>query len=395
MTARHKQVLALCLLVGLALRLVAVLALPPEEDYPDTEQFVLIGQSLLAGQGFAIHGGVGHGRGPIYPLLLAACFAVKDGTTLVKLAQVALDLATLLLVVVLARRLGVSAWGAVLAGALWAVNPYAAQFVRLVLSECLSGTVTLGALVVWAGLFDAPRQRAAALAGALFGLAALTRASTLGLVAIAAGVLAARGAAPLRERLRACAILCGAMALTLAPWVARNYRAHGELVLVAPIGGMTLYDSLNPYSDGGVRTRDHDVWPSGATLPEIDRKHRDLALAWARANPWRVAELAVEKQKRFWSPVPNVPRYHRWPFFLLGVYELPLLVAGVLGAVVAVLRRRPAGRLTPMFFYFPLLHTIYLGSLRYRMPIEPLLGLFAGVLLDSIRRPVIDSHPAS
>lgn len=395
MSTGERKLFGLILLVAFALRLVAALALPPEEDYPDTEQFVKIGQGLLAGRGFTIDGDVKHGRPPLYPMLLAACFAVRDGTTLVKLAQVALDLGTLVLVSVLALRLGLSTRAALLAAALYAVNPFAAQFVRLILSECLSGTVMLGALVMWAGLFDRPRTRDAILTGVLFGLSALTRASTLGLMAIAGVVLAARGAAPSRERVRAAVIAGGMMALTLAPWSIRNIAAHGEFVLVVPIGGMTLYDSLNPNSDGGVRTRDHDQWPQGRTLPEVDRKHREAALAWARANPWRVAELAVEKQKRFWSPVPNAERYHRWPFLLVGVYELPLLLAGVLGALWALFRRHPAGRLTPAFFYFPALHLVYLGSLRYRMPIEPLLGLFAGVLLDSMTRSMIDSHPAS
>lgn len=386
MTSGEKRLLGLVLVVGVAVRLVAVLALPPEEDYPDTEQFVKIGQGLIAGEGFTIDRKIGHGRPPLYPLLLAACFAVHPGTLLPKLAQVGLDLGTVLLVVTLALRLGLSTRAALLAGGLWAVNPFAVQFVRLLLSECLSGTVTLAGLVVWVGLFERARPRDALAAGVLFGLSALTRASTLGLIAIAAAVLAWSGGAPRRERLRAAAIMGVAMAATLAPWAARNTRVHGELVLVAPIGGMTLYDSLNPYSDGGVRTRDHDEWPQGKTLPEIDRKHREAALAWARANPGRVLELAVEKQKRFWSPVPNAPTYHRMPFLLVGVFEAPLLVAGVLGALLAVIRRRAAGRLAPVFFYFPLLHTIYLGSLRYRMPIEPLLGLFAGFLIEEVMR---------
>jgi hypothetical protein len=178
-----------------------------------------------------------------------------------------------------------------------------------------------------------------------------------------------------------------AMALTLTPWTVRNTLLYGEVVLVAPVGGMTLYDSLNPYADGGVRTRDHDVWPSGATLAIIDRKHRDAALAWASANPGRVLELAVEKQKRFWSPVPNAPAYHRMPFLLVGVFEAPVILLGVLGALLAVWRRRAAGWLTPIVVYFPLLHTVYLGSLRYRMPIEPLLDLFAAFLVLEVMRP--------
>ena len=51
MSAREKWAFSAILALALALRLVAVLALPAEEDWPDTEQFVGIARTCYTWQG--------------------------------------------------------------------------------------------------------------------------------------------------------------------------------------------------------------------------------------------------------------------------------------------------------------------------------------------------------
>lgn len=372
--------------LALVLRLLAIFVLPGEDRYPDSDQFLSIAEHLVEGKGFLCHDKYEHGRQPLYSIYLAGVFAAGGTTRAAQAGQALMDAACALLAGLLALRLGGSQRAALGAAALWAVNPYGIYFSRLLLSECLAGVLFVGALAVWAGLPGRPSLASAAGAGLLFGLCALTRPSALGTGLIAAVILGLDGAAPRASRVRAAVVVIAVLALVQVPWSVRNSRLYGEFMIMSPLGGMTLFDSFNDHTDGGVRTTKDLPWPTGQNLAEIDRKQGQLAREWALAHPKEVAWLAVEKQKRFWSPIPNFEKYRRMPYVLVGVFEVPFLLAGLAGCVMAVLRRREAMRLVPLVAYFPLVHTIFLGSLRYRMPVEPLLAVTAGLLVDELSR---------
>ena len=360
--------------LAVALRLVAVCLLPPDDAYPDTVDYVGFGRVLADGSGWWNDSL----RPPFYPMFLAAIFKLGGGLTAVKLAQVLLDGVTVVALVRLALALGLTRGFALGAGLLWAVNPFGIQFARLVLSECLGGTLLVGALALWARPGGAPRARALA-SGALLGLCALTRASTLVVIPLAALLRPAGGDSPPVARLARAALLCAGAALAILPWAVRNTVLYGEVVLIAPTGGRSLWDGLSEYADGGPRMKGPEVWPHADNAASTDRLYRALAVEWARAHPHEVVALAVEKQRRFWSPVPNFEKYRRMPYVLVGFFELPLILAGLGGCVLAVAKRLPAWRLVPVLACFPLLHLVYLGSVRYRMPIEPLLCIFAAL----------------
>ena len=370
--------LALLLTLALLLRLLAVLALPPEDDYPDSIDYLGFARVLADGTGW-LHESL---RPPLYPLVLAVLVRPGGGLLAVKLLQVLLDLLLLALLVAMARRLGIDRRLALLAGALWAVNPFAIQFARLILSEPLGDVLLVAALGVWVQLFREPHARGGAVAGVLLSASALTRASALPVIPVAIALLAACGPAPAPERRRAALALAASAALLIAPWTARNYAVYGEVVLVAPTGGRSLWDGLSDYADGGPRYRGPSVWPHVGNAARDDRLYRELAVQWAREHPGRVLSLALEKQKRFWSPIPNIEKYRRMPYLLVAFYEAPLIAAGLAGCALALMRRRRAAVLVPVVACFAALHTVYLGSVRYRMPIEPLQCLIAALLVQ-------------
>jgi hypothetical protein len=96
---------------------------------------------------------------------------------------------------------------------------------------------------------------------------------------------------------------------------------------------------------------------------------RDAAVAWAVGNPGRVAQLAVVKFARIWNIWPNEAALRNWLFrTVLTVAYLPVLVLGLWGIW------RTAGRGWPYVMcllpavYFTALHTVFVGSIRYRQP---------------------------
>lgn len=371
------------LFLALGLRLGAALLLPQGLEFADSQDYDAISRALVEGRGF--HGAFGdyqHVRPPLYPLLLAAGRLISTSPLFPRVIQAGLDTLSVAWLILLGTKLGMRRREALLAGLLYAMNPFAIFFSRLILSETLFTFLLLTTLNFWVSSRRWGPLRRGALLGASVGLLLLTRTVAMGLVPVFAFLeVFQRGRDPRRQLLTL--VVMGVTCLAFqAPWILRNHGIYGRWMLGSPGGGITLYESLNPLADGGPQKATDkypDLYPRGS-LAELDQAHRDAALDWASENPRRALELVLEKQKRYWSPTPNVEEYRRWPYLLVQVYELPYLLAGFIGVLFVWWRGHPMRVLVPVLLFFPLLHTLYLGSIRYRMPIEPLLALFAANL---------------
>jgi len=375
-------------ILALALRWSAAMFLSQGIEYPDSMDFDSIAQSLVEGRGFRSMYGFGHCRGPVYPLLLAACRLVTPSHLAPRLLQGLLDSATALLLMVLAFQLGVGRLGIALVGLLYAINPYAIYFSRLLLSETLCLFLLVLTLTLFFGRCGSIPFTRGLIIGTVMGVTAMTRVVVLGVAGFLGLIELLQSPRPITARLQSLAFMTLVGAMVLAPWVLRNHEVYGRWILVTPTDGIVLYESFNPHADGGGR-RLGDDWPAEFNHPNLaisNERHRAAARAWLAKNPNKFWPLAWEKQKRFWSPVPNVETFRRWPYLLAGVYELPLLLLAGMGVVLAVVTRHSLAYLAPIVMYFPALHLVFFGSLRYRLPIEPLLCLFAAWSLESLVR---------
>lgn len=126
--------------------------------------------------------------------------------------------------------------------------------------------------------------------------------------------------------------------------------------------------------------------PEAIRLPEYQRDQFWRRQAWdfARAHPGRVLELAMIKFARFWSPWPNESRF-RTPLVVAWTTSMSLAIYGL--AVLGSLSfRRQLPLLAALWMpavYFCVLHLVFVSSVRYRVPVMPLLCLLAGVGLAS------------
>jgi hypothetical protein len=125
--------------------------------------------------------------------------------------------------------------------------------------------------------------------------------------------------------------------------------------------------------------------PEVLGLSEIkwDRYLRDRAWAAARQNPSRVLALAWRKLLRTWSLTPNVQEYrHGLAAVVSGAWMALLLGLAVIGLGA----RRRAVRawlvlLLPVIL-LTLLHMVFVGSVRYRVPTMPLVMVLSAAGLD-------------
>ena len=169
--------------------------------------------------------------------------------------------------------------------------------------------------------------------------------------------------------------------VALAPWTLRNHRLTGRPIATSLQMGASLYDGWRPDADGSSDMRFVDAFrrlelesPSGSPNEHfevrLDERLKKAALDWARSNPDAVARLAVVKLARLWSPIPREPAFSTPALkTLLAVSFTPLLVGGLCGFCRSFRRRGAAWTLLIPAFYVSALHSIFVSSIRYRVPI--------------------------
>ena len=128
-----------------------------------------------------------------------------------------------------------------------------------------------------------------------------------------------------------------------------------------------------------------------------DRIYRRKAIEFAWANPGRVLGLALNKLGRYFAVIPNADQFADWRArLLLAVWSLPLFLFAVRGAWLS--RGRPELLVATLFslLFFAAVHSLFVGSLRYRLPAEdPLLVLVAIGLTGRAALPPDPNSPSS
>ncbi|MFW6162839.1 MAG: ArnT family glycosyltransferase, partial [Planctomycetota bacterium] len=295
-------------------------------------------------------------------------------------------------------RLGRALFGereGVVAAAILAVYPHAVLFTPLVLAETLFVALLLWGLVslrsAWAG-----RTRAAGVAGLALGLGTLVRASLLpGVFFLTAAWVVLRRFA--KGAVGGAALMVLVFAATMTPWVVRNWRASGgHFVPTTLRAGPSLYEALNPRADGGPMM-DRIDWgrgTEGLSEYEANRLWQRRAIEWAKENPGRALALAGRKLARFWNPVPNAPEF-RTPLLSVAIAVPYLLVLALAAAGLRDWWRRPEVHLILVLpvLYHALLHAVFVSSIRYRMPVMPLIIVLAAPGLLRVLRRAAPSFP--
>lgn len=404
--------LAVVVLLGLLVRLAFSLSRPDNAAYlaslPDQVEYLMIGQSILDGEGVSFVDGAFNQtlyayRMPGYPAFVAALGADPRA---VRAGQALLDASTCLAVILIARRLQGDR-AALVAAVLVAFNPYAVYFSSLILSETL-----FMAMLMWGVYLLLSPSRMQCIGGvALLLLSVYVRPSAIGLGGMAAVVALAFKSQRLdgwhRSRYAETCVFAAsvlgttvAVGLILLPWALRNQHALGQVVWTTTNSGFTAYDSFNPTADGssnlaGIRGTPNTLtplrdWHNFRRRGEVGRSDDLNRSAWqyATTHPARVVELAVLKLGRFWSPVPLSADFGgRWLYVLIGgLYAVPLFVFAAIGVWRGGLGRRATFILLLPALYFSCVHSVFVGSLRYRVPCDAPLAVLAAAGVMSFAR---------
>ena len=310
---------------------------------------------------------------PLYPLLIAI-----TGPGIGQLgADTALAVTAVWLVYALADQLFTDQYARIFAAAGAACYPPLIFFSVVGLSETLFITLVLAAFLCWyRGRFI--------VAAILAVLAVLTR-PVFDLFAPLLVLLFALVVhrLPVTKALQQLGMYAVIYCALMTPWWLHNYRAYGAFVRLTPGAGTVLYAGNNPLnqSGGGNLGVDYDLSAfANITDPiERDRALRSAAINYIVHNPQRFLELAVLKFVRVWRISPVNEAYRSTSITIISVASfVPLLLLASLGLLI---NRRYLRQLSPLLLFgfgYTAVHMILVGTIRYRLPLEPFLIIFAG-----------------
>lgn len=328
---------------------------------------------------------------PLYPYFIAAAYALAHTLEAVKWAQVVVGA----LLVPAVGRIGGLAFGrraGLLAAGIAAFYPdliwYAAHF--------WSETVFL-VLLWWAMerlvAADADGSaRTAAAAGLLWGLAILTRETILYLTPLAAAWLFWRAPRPAGGTRAAAFALCAVLAV--APWTIRNWIVFRAFVPVATSGGLALFQGNAPLTRQEVYDRYEAVHGRieqyRFARAEGWKAIRDRQPAWAleklrdqMPNFWEADSLALIHIKR--GAYGAVPPAAAVAAAVVVLAPYLALLAGFVAGVALLPLDRTRGLLLAFLVCYNALHVATHGFARYRLPVMPVVFVFAAAGLVAWR----------
>jgi hypothetical protein len=356
-------------------------------EFPDEEQYWHMARSLRTGGGLVDELGFRATRMPLYPGWLALFAGGPNGVIAAKAVQwgigaVGAVFAALLGAALFDRRVGL------LAGLWYALDPFLVFLSSLLLTETLF--TTLLTATWWAGWRAAmtggehPSRSRWLLLAVLAATVVYARESTLGLIVLLAGYAAVR-----RRFQRPALVGWAGVLLTvvaaLVPWAVRNHAVLGEWCWLTTRSGISLYDGVRPGATGASDLGDVKQMPEVAGLDEASWNRYFVRASFDAMSdePGRVLRLAGVKLARMWNPLPNVETYRggatQW---ISAAWIIPTFVLAVCGTA-SVLLGRGAGRWAVAAYlllpavYFSFLHSLFVGSVRYRLGAMPMIGVLA------------------
>jgi 4-amino-4-deoxy-L-arabinose transferase-like glycosyltransferase len=389
---------------------------PGARPFSDPAEYDTVAWNLVRGAGFALEGAAGPYPTafvpPVLPWLTSLLYRAVGHQYFAAVLLVAVigGLLPLVLAAFGTRMFG-SPTGR-LAGWLATVHPLLVFFSGYLLTETPFCVTLLLALLLTAEWVKTPRPGRAFGAGVAWGLASLTRPTALALPVLAAAWawLPLGLTVPTRGRLHQVAMLMLGLALTVGPWTLRNAVVLHAFVPVTTGAGQALLDSNNPGAwdesaarggaAGALRTELLRTEYRGLPEAEVDVRARARAIAFLREHARDWPAMAATKLARFWrlraeagttgswqaagSPLTRLLRLLD-PLLLWSLLTLPLALWGAAMSLRGPRRWFQSLSLW-VILYFTALAVVFFGSLRMRLPVEPLIVLFAAAGLDDLVR---------
>jgi 4-amino-4-deoxy-L-arabinose transferase-like glycosyltransferase len=389
--------------IALLIRLAYVLFYPQLSVHGDAAHYDELGWSLAQGLGYRLPGGEPNVYwAPGYPGVLAGIYWVFGHSYVaVRVAQSILGAGVAALVALMAGRV-FDRRTAAIAGVLCACYPGLIGYTGLLLTETVFTTL-LVVMVYWLlTISGSSSWKSLTGLGVLAGLTALVRAETVLLPLFVFVTLRVF----FRDRsvtVKRVVLVYATVALTLAPWAARNFAVTGEFIPLTVHGGDVLW--ISSYKEEWLEFYpDKEPYKSlvaGLSELETAKVLRREGIKNIVEDPAGFAWLCAKRFPRLWigghsnlftgledSTRAYLERRQYGVFavklaLLIGNSLLVLL--GVFGAFLAFSRRMGDRRslvvLSAPVVFITAIHVVLFATPRFHVPVMPFMLIFAAVAL--------------
>lgn len=384
--------------VALAVRIGFALTMRQEFYFPDSRRYSEVAENLLNGKGFVCSSAWAFlpfpdehtepfvaASPPGYPAFLAGCYLIAGKSILfVRVVHAFLGAGACLLIYCIGSTLFDRKTGFA-AGLMCAVYPFLVFFSGLVLSEALFALLLCAFMLAALKITERPSAALGVVCGLLAACVTQVRSSFLLFPVFLLPVLLWR-AEDKKKFLASYACILISMAVFLAPWTLRNRRLLGHSVVTTTRGGMGLFEGNAEGADGAPRLVGTTPWPE--EIAAMGEYERDAYLrAWTKRiileQPGRFALLALRKAARTWNVVINFSGYST-PFY--NTVSVLSYVPIMLLALAAIFKERRGMKnwavLLMPALYFTAMHMVFIGSIRYRVPVMPFIIVLSAFALS-------------
>ena len=417
-TSFKPGILALPVFIAAILRLIYWLQVRDEAWFMapgmDPEFYWQWASAIISGRGAEF---LPFPRAPLYAYLLAAIRLLFGGSWLVpRLMNLAADLATLVLIQRLAKRLAGQA-AALIAGILYAICGAAVYFTGELLMTSLETFLATAFLYSLARARETRAARPAIWSGVWLGLTALCRPNSLFLAPFSAGYLflGRLKSSPSGATGKGAGATIGHIAALLAvilPVTVVNYSASHRLVPIAVQGGVNFYIGNARQADGWSSTLPGvgNAWldEDALHIAEQDAGRR-LDPAQSSAQLWKMGWREIKANPPEWLRLTakklliltnireagnnrplTLARDSSWLILLLFPISLGLLLPfAVYGAMVT--NRHTITRVILMFSaVYAASILLFFINMRYRMPLIPSVAVLGGAGMALTHRQLIE-----
>lgn len=194
-----------------------------------------------------------------------------------------------------------------------------------------------------------------------------------------------------RRRILYATLVFAGCYLALLPWAWRNHNVTGHWIFTSLWSGPSLYDGLHPGATGASDMTFVDTENVFSRMSEYDTNahYKQRAFEFAVDNPMRTIELAILKAGRYLSPTLNAAGFSGGPASLASLVWYASFWGLIIAGIVS-LRKQPVliALLVGPFLQFLVVHMVFVGSIRYRLPVEFPLSIIAaqgwGVMMARI-----------
>jgi len=405
------RVLLILLLLGLALRGGFSLFLKEKAYQPDEGVYISLARDLRA---FGVYGEGGiptADKPPVVPLGLAASFSVfGQRLWIARLFNSLLSVLSAWLLYEYGTLLFGAAVGKIAAG-IAALYPFFVYWSGILMSETAAIFLVVSALYLTQRVVQkAGRPWEAWLAGLCWGLLVLTRAQNLYCFAVLAAWLAFDA---LRRR-RTFPFLPFALPVILLAglWIARNHRLVGSWTMDTH-SGYTMIIRTMFYDEDNIDTgvahaalEKKDFYPAAMalSLAERDKFFFRKAVEYVRENPGLYLRHCAGNFLQFWRFWPRTDKtvgvvpgtylfQSRNLFVLIALLTEPwLILLGAYGLYLGLREGLPVALPALYILCNTGIHTLVISQMRYRMPVMPLVILFAAFAAHRLMRSRQERH---